>query len=157
MIADLVLRPKFDSEDVKKERQVVLEEIKMDLDNPEYMLHEIFTRNFWPEHPLGRPILGTPDTVKKFSREGLRQRFQHWFAPDHLVISAAGNVTHEKVLDLVSANSAACAVGEPESTWRPIDGRADSSGNQEDLEQVHSASVCRRCRWVTSGASPPPY
>ena len=101
VIADLVLRPKFDSEDVKKERQVVLEEIKMDLDNPEYLLHEIFTRGFWPEHPLGRPILGTPETVRKFSRESLRKRFEHWFAPDRLVLSAAGNVTHERVLDLV--------------------------------------------------------
>ena len=90
VIADLVLRPKFDSEDVKKERQVVLEEIKMDQDNPEYMLHEIFTRGFWPEHPLGRPILGTPETVKKFNREALRNRSQRWFAPDHLVLSAAG-------------------------------------------------------------------
>src|SRR5204862_6071387 len=64
IIADLVLRPKFDSEEVKKERQVVLEERKMDLDNPEYLLHEIFTRGFWPQHSLGCPILGTPVTVK---------------------------------------------------------------------------------------------
>ena len=76
VIADLVFRPKFDSEDVKKERQVVLEEIKMDLDNPEYMLHEIFTRGFWPEHALGRPILGTPDTVRN-SIVKARSRFQH--------------------------------------------------------------------------------
>src|SRR5256884_1130308 len=82
VIADLVLRPKFDSEDVKKERKVVLEEIKMDLDNPEYLLHEIFTRGFWPGHPLGRPILGTPETVKKFNRDALCARFQNWFAPD---------------------------------------------------------------------------
>src|SRR5216684_5194312 len=53
VIADLVLRPKFDSDDVKKERQVVLEDIKMDLDNPEYLLQDIFTRGFWPQHPLG--------------------------------------------------------------------------------------------------------
>ena len=71
VIADLVLRPKFDSEDVKKERQVVLEEIKMDLDNPEYLLHDIFTRGFWPQHPLGRPILGTPETVRGFNRDHL--------------------------------------------------------------------------------------
>src|SRR5579871_6901063 len=101
VLSDLVLRPKFDSEDVKKECQVVLEEIKMDLDNPEYLLHEIFTRGFWPEHPLGRPILGTPQTVRGFRRETLRNRFQHWFAPDHLVVTAAGNVTHDKVLELV--------------------------------------------------------
>jgi predicted Zn-dependent peptidase len=72
VLADLVLRPKLDADDVKKERQVVLEEIKMDLDNPEYLLHDLFTRGFWPEHALGRPILGTPETVKNFSREGLR-------------------------------------------------------------------------------------
>src|SRR5712671_4040784 len=101
IIADLVLRPKFDSEDVKKERQVVLEEIKMDLDNPEYLLHEIFTRGFWPRHALGRPILGTPETVRLFNKDALRKRFVSWFAPDHLVVTAAGNVTHEQVLDLV--------------------------------------------------------
>src|SRR5215472_17393263 len=101
VIADLVLRPRFDSEDVAKERQVVLEEIKMDLDNPEYLLHEIFTRGFWPGHPLGRPILGTPETVKQFSREALQTRFREWFAPDHLVVTAAGNVTHQEVMELV--------------------------------------------------------
>ncbi len=108
IIADLVLRPKFDSEDVKKERQVVLEEIKMDLDNPEYLLHEIFTRGFWPQHSLGRPILGTPETVKAFNRDSLFTRFRDWFAPDHLVVTAAGNVTHEQVLELnwCSVNSA---------------------------------------------------
>ena len=127
VIADLVLRPKFDSEDVKKERQVVLEEIKMDLDNPEYLLHEIFTRGFWPEHPLGRPILGTPETVKKFNRDALRQRFQHWFAPDRLVLSAAGNVKHEQVLDLVEREFGGLQPsGEPEADGAPSTRGSDS-------------------------------
>src|SRR5215467_411673 len=115
VIADLVLRPKFDSEDVKKERQVVLEEIKMDLDNPEYQLHDIFTRGFWPEHPLGRPILGTPETVRKFSRDALQNRFRNWFAPDRLVLSAAGNVTHERVMELVEREFGGLVAGEPDS------------------------------------------
>src|SRR5271168_1636463 len=101
VIADLVLRPKFDSDDVKKERQVVLEEIKMDMDNPEYLLHDIFTRGFWPSHSLGRPILGTRDTVREFDSDAIRRRFQNWFAPDHLLVTAAGNITHQQVLDLV--------------------------------------------------------
>src|SRR5215475_11356228 len=92
IISDLCLRPRFDSADVKNEQQVVLEEIKMDMDNPEYLLHETFTRGFWPEHPLGRPILGTPETVRKFSRDALQNRFRNWFAPDRLVFSAAGHV-----------------------------------------------------------------
>src|ERR1700758_5470133 len=120
VIADLVLRPKFDSEDVKKERKVVLEEIKMDLDNPESLLHEIFTSGFWPRHPLGRPILGTPETVRKFSRDVLRKRFGSWFAPDHLVITAAGNVAHEQVLQLVQSEFGAMQpAGPAESNGAP--------------------------------------
>jgi predicted Zn-dependent peptidase len=138
VIADLVLRPKFDSEDVKKERQVVLEEIKMDLDNPEYLLHEIFTRGFWPEHPLGRPILGTPETVKKFNRDALRNRFQHWFAPDRLVLSAAGNVTHEQVLELVEREFGDLkASGEPEAHDAPSTRAPIHIESKRDLEQVH--------------------
>jgi predicted Zn-dependent peptidase len=138
VIADLVLRPKFDSEDVKKERQVVLEEIKMDLDNPEYLLHEIFTRGFWPEHPLGRPILGTPETVKKFNRDALRQRFQHWFAPDRLVLSAAGNVKHEQVLDLVEREFGGLHPSdEPEAHDAPSTQAPIHIESKRDLEQVH--------------------
>jgi predicted Zn-dependent peptidase len=138
VIADLVLRPRFDSEDVAKERQVVLEEIKMDLDNPEYLLHEIFTRGFWPAHPLGRPILGTPETVKQFSREALKTRFREWFAPDHLVITAAGNVTHQQVTDLVErefghlTSNGALEDHTPPKTDAPL-----HVERKKELEQVH--------------------
>src|ERR1700687_5626862 len=74
IIADLVLRPKFDAEDIRKERQVVLEEIKMDQDNPEYLLHELFTSGFWPDHALGRPILGTRETVKNLHSDEVDTR-----------------------------------------------------------------------------------
>ena len=138
VIADLVLRPRFDSEDVAKEQQVVLEEIKMDLDNPEYMLHEIFTRGFWPEHPLGRPILGTPETVKQFSREALQTRFREWFAPDHLVVTAAGNVPHQDVLSLVQREfghlpaNGALEDHTPPKTDAPL-----AVERKKELEQVH--------------------
>ena len=138
VIADLVLRPRFDSEDVAKERQVVLEEIKMDLDNPEYLLHEIFTRGFWPAHPLGRPILGTPETVRQFSREALQTRFREWFAPDHLVVTAAGNVPHQDVLNLVQRefghlrSNGALEDHTPPKTDAPL-----FIERKKELEQVH--------------------
>ena len=138
VIADLVLRPKFDSEDVRKERQVVLEEIKMDLDNPEYLLHDIFTRGFWPEHPLGRPILGTPETVKKFDREALRARFQNWFAPNQLVITAAGHVTHDQVLELVQSQFGSMPASAPTgASPAPQTGAPIRLETKRDLEQVH--------------------
>lgn len=138
VIADLLLRPNFDAEDVKKERQVVLEEIKMDLDNPEYLLHEIFTSGFWPEHPLGRPILGTPETVKQFNRDTLKERFQSWFAPDHLVVTAAGNVTPEQVLSLVEREFGHLKpAGPPEAHIAPRTQAPIHLEKKRDLEQVH--------------------
>jgi predicted Zn-dependent peptidase len=138
VIADLILRPNFDSEDVKKEQQVILEEIKMDLDNPEYLLHEIFTRGFWPDHALGRPILGTPQTVKKFNRETLKARFASWFAPDHLVVTAAGNVTHEQVLALVELEFGSLQPsGQHAPHIAPGTGAPIHLEKKRDLEQVH--------------------
>jgi predicted Zn-dependent peptidase len=138
VIADLILRPNFDSEDVKKEQQVILEEIKMDLDNPEYLLHEIFTRGFWPDHALGRPILGTPQTVKKFNRETLKTRFASWFAPDHLVVTAAGNVTHEQVLALVEREFGNLQPsGQHPRHIAPGTGAPIHLEKKRDLEQVH--------------------
>ena len=138
VIADLVLRPKFDSDDVRKERQVVLEEIKMDLDNPEYLLHDIFTRGFWPAHSLGRPILGTPETVRKFDQEALRNRFQNWFAPDHILVTAAGNITHNQVLDLVEKEFGHLKpVGGREEDPAPSTAAPINLETKRDLEQVH--------------------
>ena len=138
VIADLMLRPNFDSEDLKKEQQVILEEIKMDLDNPEYLLHEIFTRGFWPEHALGRPILGTPETVNNFNRDILRTRFASWFAPDHLVVTAAGNVAHEQVLDLVTREFGHLQPsGEQPAHVAPRTSAPIHLEKKRDLEQVH--------------------
>jgi predicted Zn-dependent peptidase len=138
IIADLVLRPKFDPEDIRKERQVVLEEIKMDQDNPESLLHELFTSGFWPGHSLGRPILGTPETVKNFHREAVDNRFRQWFAPDHLVITAAGNVTHDRMLDLVQKEFGHLRPsGSLEDHPAPLPSAPIHLETKKELEQVH--------------------
>src|ERR1700681_3740198 len=71
VLADLVLCPLFRAEDIEKEKGVILEELKMEVDNPEYLLHEIFSSNFYKDHPLGKPILGTKETVRGFDRKML--------------------------------------------------------------------------------------
>ena len=68
ILSDLVLHPLFREEDIEKEKGVILEELKMEADSPEYLVHEIFSRNFWKDHPLGKPILGTRETVKRLRR-----------------------------------------------------------------------------------------
>src|SRR4051795_2626714 len=89
-LSDLVLNPVFDVTDISRERGVILEEIKMDEDNPDYLVHEIFTQNFWKDHPLGKPILGTKDTVRGFDQSVLRDYAARYFSPANLIISAAG-------------------------------------------------------------------
>jgi predicted Zn-dependent peptidase len=102
ILADMALEPKFDDEDIERERAVILEEIRMTQDNPEDLVHELFSQNFWTPHALGRPILGTPETVSSFTRERLKEWFHKSYAPNNLVITAAGNLSHQEMVDLVS-------------------------------------------------------
>ncbi len=101
VLSDLVLNPTFDVKDIGRERGVILEEIKMDEDNPDYLVHEIFTQNFWKDHPLGKPILGTKETVRKFEQPVVFDTYSQRFSPGNLVVAAAGNINHERFLDLV--------------------------------------------------------
>src|SRR5438067_12398728 len=100
VLSDLVLNPVFDDTDIARERGVILEEIKMDEDNPDYLVHEIFTQNIWKDHPLGRPILGTKETVRRFERPPVIEFHQERFAPGNLIISAAGNLRHQEFFDV---------------------------------------------------------
>src|SRR5580765_6361354 len=103
ILSDLVLNPIFAVEDIARERRVIMEEIKMDEDNPDYLVHEIFTQNFWKDHPLGKPILGTKETVKRFERDAVLNAYTHRFSPGNIIVSAAGNLDHERFVELVKA------------------------------------------------------
>jgi predicted Zn-dependent peptidase len=101
VLSDLVLDPVFAVEDIVRERRVILEEIKMDEDSPEYLVHEIFTQNFWKDHPLGKPILGTKETVKAFEQPAVLDLYEKRFTPGNLIVAAAGNLNHSHFVDLV--------------------------------------------------------
>ena len=102
ILSDLVLNPVFDASDIARERGVILEEIKMDEDNPDYLVHEIFTQNFWKDHPLGKPILGTKETVKRFERQPVLDAYTHRFSPNNIILSAAGHLDHDRFVELVA-------------------------------------------------------
>jgi predicted Zn-dependent peptidase len=106
ILSDLVMNPVFNSKDIVREKGVILEEIKMDEDNPDYLVHEIFTQNFWKDHPLGKPILGTKETVRSFKQENLFDFYRQRFAPNNIIISAAGNLNHKRFVDLIKGRFA---------------------------------------------------
>src|SRR5687768_944127 len=101
VLADIVMRPAFSVDDIQREKKVVLEEIKMVEDTPDDLVHELFTENFWQNHPLGRPILGTKDTVESLSVDGLREYFTRTYSAPHLIVAAVGNIEHARARDLV--------------------------------------------------------
>ncbi len=101
VLSDLVLNPAFREEDIVKEKGVVLEELKMDEDNPDYLIHEMFSSSFWKGHPLGRPIIGKSETISGFQRDQVKQFFQKVYQPSNLMITAAGNIQHGDMVRLV--------------------------------------------------------
>ncbi len=101
VLSDIVRRPAFSENDVDREKKVVLEEIKMVEDTPDDLVHELFTESFWEGHPLGRPILGTKETVEALTVEGVRHYFDGVYTAPNLIIAAVGNIEHQQVRDIV--------------------------------------------------------
>jgi predicted Zn-dependent peptidase len=138
VLGDLVLNPLFREEDMDKEKGVILEELKMDEDNPDYLVHEIFSSNFWKDHPLGKPILGTRETVKCFDRQMMETYYHHAYSPTNLVITAAGNLTHKVLTDLAGEHFASMKPYDPLPAERPPVTHARLAlRNKKSLEQVH--------------------
>ena len=102
LLADLLAHPRFDPEDLERERKVILEEMKMLEDTPDELLVELFNAAYFPEQPLGRPIEGTAKTVTSFDREMIAAFHASEFSPANLVIAAAGNIEHARLVDLVA-------------------------------------------------------
>jgi predicted Zn-dependent peptidase len=107
LLSDIVMRPRFDGEDIDKEKKVILEEIKMVEDTPDDLVHELFTQHFWEGHALGRPILGSKETVESFTTPILREYFSTTYVAPNLIVAAAGNIEHAQVRELVSRAFAA--------------------------------------------------
>jgi len=138
ILSDLILNPVFNPKDILREKGVILEEIKMDEDNPDYLVHEIFTQNFWKDHPLGKPILGTKETVRSFAQDNVFAFYRQRFAPNNLIISAAGNLNHGRFVDLIQQKFAALtAVPNGHHHPAPAVTPRIITRNKKALEQVH--------------------
>jgi predicted Zn-dependent peptidase len=137
VLADLVLNPVFASLEIERERGVILEEIKIDEDNPDVLVHELFTQNFWKDHPLGKPILGTTTTVGKLDQEKLFDYHTGRFRGGNMVFSAAGCLEHDQFVEAISQKFTALPAGEAAQEMQTPQASARILlQNKKSLEQV---------------------
>ena len=138
IIADMVLHPAFREDDIEKEKGVILEELKMEVDNPEYLLHETFSANFWRGHALGQSIIGTKQTIRSFNGKMVRDFYKAIYTPRNIIITAAGHVPHQRLVEIVSGHFASLpkrAAGAPAKA--PVPQARLIVKEKSSLEQVH--------------------
>ncbi len=137
VLADLVLNPVFASPEIERERGVILEEIKIDEDNPDVLVHELFTQNFWKDHPLGKPILGTTKTVGRLDQQKLIDYHTGSFRGGNMVFSAAGNLEHDQFVEAVTQKFTGLPPGEAVHEMQaPLASARILLQNKKSLEQV---------------------
>ncbi|HEX6400235.1 MAG TPA: pitrilysin family protein, partial [Actinomycetota bacterium] len=102
-LADMFQHSVLRGADLDAERQVILEEINMHEDSPEDVVHDLFTETLWPNHPLGRPVLGTAETIRAAIRAKVHRFYRRHYVPGRLVVAAAGNLRHEDLLGMLKA------------------------------------------------------
>jgi predicted Zn-dependent peptidase len=137
ILSDIVRNPAFAPEDIEREKKVVVEEIKMVEDTPDDLVHELFTQGFWENHPLGRPILGTRDTVESFNSNLLREYFSRAYTPRNLIVSAVGNLEHSRVRELVEEKFGSLAPSSETVADEPPRVVPQTLIRNKELEQSH--------------------
>jgi len=138
VLSDLVRNPLFDKKDIEKEKGVILEELKMEVDNPESLAHEIFASNFWKGHSLGRSILGTRATIQSFTRDKVESYYRLFYSPKNILVTAAGNLTHRGIVQLVEDHFGDLKpLRVPKMATKPTPLAPIVVRNKTSIEQVH--------------------
>ncbi len=137
ILSDIFLNSVFDANEVERERPVIFQEIGMLEDTPEDYVHQLAGSNFWGDHPLGRSIIGTRANILRFNADTIKQYFLQFYHPERIVISAAGNLEHDRILELIGPSFETIHNGGrlPERTKPQI--RPSIKIHQRDLEQAH--------------------
>jgi predicted Zn-dependent peptidase len=142
LLADLVSHPRFEQEDLEREQKVILEEMKMVEDTPDELLGELFNAAYFPNQPLGRPIEGTRETVSTFDHKTTVGFHAREFSYSNFVVAAAGNVDHNRLLELVATAFGGCESGagvrpQQVSPGKPRPAAPILLEQKAELEQAH--------------------
>lgn len=142
LLADMLSNPRFDEEDLQREQKVIIEEMKMIEDTPEEFLAERFHAAYFPDHSLGRPIEGTAQTVSTFDQAKTADFHSRRYAPANLVIAAAGNVEHDRLVEMATrafdkTSAETPAAAESSAEAKPLAAAPILIERKTELEQAH--------------------
>jgi len=137
ILSDILWSPAFRPEEVEAERQVILEEILMRADEPADLVHEVFTEALFPDHPVGREVLGDEETIEAMSREDIAAFHAHHYRPGNVVFAAAGQLDHAAVVDGVARRFAGARGGAAPDRAVPVDPPRALAVDARPTEQVH--------------------
>lgn len=137
VLSDMCLNSLFDPDELAREKNVVLEEIKRYQDAPDELVHDLFVQNLFTDHPIGRPVIGIPETVSALDRDDIVSYMDAWYQPNRAYVVAAGNVRHEDVVSLFSGT-----IGAKRGTASAVPKVQPNGSNRESryertTEQVH--------------------
>ncbi len=137
VLCDILLDPALRPDEVDSERQVILEEVLMHLDEPADVVQERFSEAMFPGHPLGREILGLPEVITKVTVPEIRAFFEQHYGPGNVVFAAAGDVDHERLAEAVQSRFAGRTTGSPPEREAPGDEVVPLDVTSRDTEQAH--------------------
>jgi predicted Zn-dependent peptidase len=143
LLTDIFLHSSFDATEIERERSVILQEISQAEDTPDDYVHDLFNLDFFKDHPIGRPICGSEETVNSFRRDDIIEFFTSRYRPSRVIVSAAGNLLHGALVEEMSARLG--AIGNGKGAESGLNALGESvpemcSGvfsHAKPLEQVH--------------------
>ncbi|MFZ5651192.1 MAG: M16 family metallopeptidase [Bacillota bacterium] len=137
VLSDMLFNSKFAKPDMDRERNVIIEEIKMYEDTPDELVHDVFANTIWQMHPLGRPIIGRSEVIKELDRNDIIDYIGKFYVPGNIVVTAAGNLSHDHVLMKISQVFGNLKGDtRPRSLALPVP-RQEITCREKDTEQVH--------------------
>jgi predicted Zn-dependent peptidase len=146
ILSDIFVNSVFDSDEIDKERPVILQEIGMVEDSPDEYIHTLSGHNFWGENPLGRSILGPPENIVRFDAQTIKNFFQRLYQPDRIVIAAAGNLDHNHLVKMIAPVFETIQPGDGFPRRKTPRGCSVVDLNHKNLEQLH---ICLSARGLS--------
>ena len=139
VLTDMFLNSKMDNEEIAKEREVIIEEIKMYEDTPDDQVQDMLSANLWPNHPLGRAILGTEESIAAFDHDMLKAYMQQYYTGSNIVVSVVGNVEHERVVAAIQETLGRIPQG---SKNQYIQAGTTAAGVHCNYKEISQSQIC---------------